>query len=677
MGRVTRFTETGRPENEIERNFQRKVITFDTIPSLKQLEDGQMGKAYSDGNLNLYIRHKGNIFQVGSAVTNPIVVTPDDSGGGGGSAPPTGGGTISLKYDTDDFQLDSDGYLQIKDSGVDHGGLAGLSDNDHTQYHNAASSPITETGQIVGLNYDADDFEVVAGKLALKISGITDHALLSNLDYANAAHTGFEPTVAKGNLSAGSSKITLGGTGTGAVIGAGASVDVSEGDINHNSLLNTHNLTTDIDHDALTNFVANEHIDHSAVSVLAGAGMSGGGTIDGNVTLDCAITQYTDGLARLAISETITGIDYDNTTGVFSLTTGYVIPTTTQETNWDSAYGLSHNILTITDTYSINLSLTDQLLSADLVIQDTTSVDLAIDASGLKATVLPAGVDHDSLLNYSANKHIDHSGVSILNGNGITGGGDLTASRTLALTTLTSDWDAGAFEITLSGDNKSFILGAGSDMKIYYDGINGNIDTDIIAASDLIIDCGAAKTLALEVPVYNDTNVGSLILVTGGTLPGIVEISNGNGAQGIETRGFAVGEDGDGVFEIPHDYKEGTDIVFHIHWGANSAPSGTDYVNWQIIYSLSRSANVFPNAVTDNEEVAYDTQYEWILTDITTITGATAGVGATPIKIGDQLHFNISRIVAAGAAFAGEALVATMGIHYQCDTLGSRQISIK
>ena len=34
--------------------------------------------------------------------------------------------------------------------------------------------------------------------------------------------------------------------------------------IDHDSLTNTHNLTTDIDHDATTNFVANEHIDHTS-----------------------------------------------------------------------------------------------------------------------------------------------------------------------------------------------------------------------------------------------------------------------------------------------------------------------------------------------------------------------------------------------------------------------------
>lgn len=40
------------------------------------------------------------------------------------------------------------------------------------------------------------------------------------------------------------------------------------------------------DHDALTNFVANEHIDHSSVSITAGAGLTGGGTIAANRTIN-------------------------------------------------------------------------------------------------------------------------------------------------------------------------------------------------------------------------------------------------------------------------------------------------------------------------------------------------------------------------------------------------------
>jgi len=41
-----------------------------------------------------------------------------------------------------------------------------------------------------------------------------------------------------------------------------------------------------IDHDTTTNFVANEHIDHTTVSVIAGNGLTGGGTIAADRTLN-------------------------------------------------------------------------------------------------------------------------------------------------------------------------------------------------------------------------------------------------------------------------------------------------------------------------------------------------------------------------------------------------------
>jgi hypothetical protein len=43
--------------------------------------------------------------------------------------------------------------------------------------------------------------------------------------------------------------------------------------------------SSDVDHDATTNFVASEHVDHSTVSILSGTGLTGGGTIDANRTL--------------------------------------------------------------------------------------------------------------------------------------------------------------------------------------------------------------------------------------------------------------------------------------------------------------------------------------------------------------------------------------------------------
>ena len=67
-----------------------------------------------------------------------------------------------------------------------------------------------------------------------------------------------------------------------------------------------------IDHDSLANFVANKHIDHSSVSVIAGTGLTGGGTIAANRTLNViggdGITANANDMAITAAQTTITSI---------------------------------------------------------------------------------------------------------------------------------------------------------------------------------------------------------------------------------------------------------------------------------------------------------------------------------------------------------------------------------
>ncbi len=78
---------------------------------------------------------------------------------------------------------------------------------------------------------------------------------------------------------------------------------------------------------------------------------------------------YTNARARLAISESITGIDYDNTTGVFSLTSGYTIPTTAQL----SSYLTSNQTITLSSeasgsgTTSISVTLSNSAVIAKLL----------------------------------------------------------------------------------------------------------------------------------------------------------------------------------------------------------------------------------------------------------------------------------------------------------------------
>ena len=69
------------------------------------------------------------------------------------------------------------------------------------------------------------------------------------------------------------------------------------------------------------------------------------------------------------------------------------------------------------------------------LLQDSSSVDVTYNDAGnaVTFTVLAGGVDHNALQNYVANRHIDHSAVSFSAGTGLSGGGDITTSRTLSL----------------------------------------------------------------------------------------------------------------------------------------------------------------------------------------------------------------------------------------------------
>ena len=81
-----------------------------------------------------------------------------------------------------------------------------------------------------------------------------------------------------------------------------------------------------------------------------------------------------------------------------------------------------------TGTQSIETD-TDLTYNPSSGILTTTSVTGNLTGTVLTAT--QALINHDSLANFSANEHIDHTSVSVIAGDGLTGGGTITADRTL------------------------------------------------------------------------------------------------------------------------------------------------------------------------------------------------------------------------------------------------------
>ncbi len=63
------------------------------------------------------------------------------------------------------------------------------------------------------------------------------------------------------------------------------------------------------------------------------------GRVTGNTAVVIGDLTALGATTLTSLSSTATGLTYTNTTGVFSLTSGYSIPTTTNQTNWSTAYG--------------------------------------------------------------------------------------------------------------------------------------------------------------------------------------------------------------------------------------------------------------------------------------------------------------------------------------------------
>lgn len=89
--------------------------------------------------------------------------------------------------------------------------------------------------------------------------------------------------------------------------------------------------------------------DHShTITLIANANTANRSYTLPNATGTIALTSDVSGLARSAISESATGLDYNSSTGVFTISSGYGIPTTASQTNWDTAYTWVSNFPTQT-----------------------------------------------------------------------------------------------------------------------------------------------------------------------------------------------------------------------------------------------------------------------------------------------------------------------------------------
>lgn len=176
--------------------------------------------------------------------------------------------------------------------------------------------------------------------------------------------------------------------------------------------------------------------------------------------------------------------------------------------------------------------------------------------------------------------------------------------------------------------------------------------------------------------VYNDINTGINPRNTGTGRPTLATM-----VGGVQEFQFAVDDYASlNAIELLHGWKEGSTIEFHCHWRTGGLNDTTVRgVKWEIEYCWSnKSGDGAPEAVTGTTTISTETSiasgeaaYTHKYTSIGTLT-PTGG------KIEAQLSLKIKRIASVtNTAPAADPFLLSVGIHYEIDTLGSRERGTK
>lgn len=284
-------------------------------------------------------------------------------------------------------------------------------------------------------------------------------------------------------------------------------------------------------------------------------------------------------ISLASLSSTATGLTYTNTTGVFSLTTGYVIPTTSSATNWDTAYTnritsltttgssgaatLVSNVLNIptytlsglggqplatnltslsgltyasvsfvkmtaagtfaldTNTYLTSYTETDTLASVT-GRGATSSTQITLSGAGDNTTTYSslrfAGYNQGGGVGYHGFFEVQNTYGSVTNGKKFF---RLDGSGTLQI--INSAYSANIFNLTDAG-----ALTVQSIIK------SGGTSAQILMADGSVVTAGTGITISGGT-ISSSGGSGSYLPLTGGTLTGTVKMTNGGSYQIIPT----------------------------------------------------------------------------------------------------------------------------------------------
>jgi len=322
-----------------------------------------------------------------------------------------------------------------------------------------------------------------------------------------------------------------------------------------------------IDHDSLANFVANEHIDHSGVTITAGTGLTGGGTIAATRTLNViggdGITANANDIAITPAQTTITSI-YATDLKIGEDAQTAIDFETADEIHLDAANAQVVNVraggieVTGDVTASAGIHAAAVISGSGFVtplgtVTAFSGAFSSVSASGTTfatiGTATQGTIDIHSLSGYVANEHIDHSAVSVIAGAGLTGGGTIAANRTVNVIGTSGAIEVSANAVTLPGaitvpnsiTNVELVVGRDADNQIKF--ADANQMTFRVGASDRHI-------FNLRGLITADVSASGEISASSFVTPNAPAIGAGAAAAGTGSFGHVTGSfkgDGSGL----------------------------------------------------------------------------------------------------------------------------------
>lgn len=166
--------------------------------------------------------------------------------------------------------------------------------------------------------------------------------------------------------------------------------------------------------------------------------------------------------------------------------------------------------------------------------------------------------------------------------------------------------------------------------------------------------------------VWEDLRISLNTRYSGNTTPDLDPFA---GSSSLLEYTFDGGSQMEEIFfevQLPHSWAEGTTIKPHVHWSPRTA--GTGNVVWQFEYTWSNFLGTYPTPTTITVTQAADgTAYKSQIAAFPDITDATK-------KISSLLMCRLFRDPShTSDTYAGDAYLLGFDIHYEINTVGSRQ----